>query len=596
MPSRTTQSSSFMRTVFVAARGVRRLCGRAVRSTRLGLAALAGVALVALAGCDSSASQRPPSAAAAPAASGSYPATSYYEQSPGKPGGTLRVSVAADTGSLDFHAISDTNSQWLGRLIYDNLVYLDDKGQVTPWLAKSWTVSPDGKTYTFHLRDDVTFSDGTKFDAEAVLVNLEHMRDPATKSPLAAAYIAPYVSGRVIDDTTFEATLSQPYTPFLNVLAQSWLSMESPRAIKDHPKQLGEAPVGSGPFVVESYTRQQGIRLVRRKDYHWAPDFLHHAGPAYLERIDIDFVPEAMVRYTSLAAGQYDLTIDAPAQDAAAIRSNPDLVFEARIRQGNPYRALTFNTSKPPFDDVRVRKAVADSIDRVGIARIVGFGEFAPKADYLAVNTRYYDPANRTTLKYDPVAANRLLDEAGWTARDAAGYRTRNGHRLSAEVLVYQSPSVSTAGVVAVQSDAKKIGVELKLVALPVAQLLQRRNANDYQAVAGGVWHTNTPDGLYILYDSHEIVSARRVGQNLSRLSDPTLDDTLERARHSADPVELQRLYSSAQQQLTALVPAVPLYDNYSLIAYRRGIKDVVFDTSHNTPFFTSVWLDKGAS
>ena len=572
------------------------LCSGKARVRGIVAAWCAVVISIGFAGCDSSSAQHIAVAADVAAASGAYPATSYHEQKGGKSGGTLRVSVATDTGSLDFHAISDTNSQWLGRLIYDNLVYLDNNGRITPWLAKSWTISPDGKIYTFHLRDDVTFSDGTKFNAQAVLVNLEHMRDPATKSPLAAAYIAPYVSGRVINENTFEATLNEPYTPFLNVLAQSWLSMESPKAINDNPKRLAEAPVGSGPFIVESYTRQQGIRLVRRKDYHWAPDFLHHEGAAYLERINIDFVPEAMVRYTSLAADQYDLTIDAPAQDAAAIRANPDLVFEARIRQGNPFRALTFNTSRPPFDDVRVRKAVALGINRDGIARIIGFGEYAPKADFLSVNTRYYDPTWRNALNFDPASANRLLDEAGWTGRDAAGYRTRNGQRLSAEVLLYQSTSTSTAGPVAVQSDAKKIGVELKLVALPLAQLVQRRNANDYQAVSGGVWHTNTPDGLYILYDSHEITSSRRVGQNLSRLTDPTLDDALARARRSSDPAELQNLYSSAQQQLTELVPAVPLYDNYSLIAYRRDVKDVIFDTSHNTPFFTSVWLDKGAS
>ena len=603
MPMSRVQTSNLTRAVAVTVRRALHApslaplaSGRGTRAIRLAAALVAGVALATVAGCDSSASQRPGLAAGVVAASGAYAATSYSEQSPGKPGGTLRISAALDTGSLDVHAISDTNVEWLGPLIYDNLVYLDDKGQVTPWLAKSWTVSPDGKTYTFRLRDDVTFSDGSKFNAQAVLVNLEHMRDPATKSPLAAAYIAPYLSGKVIDDTTFEATLSEPYTPFLNVLAQKWLAMESPKAIKEHPKQLAEAPVGSGPFIVESYTRQQGIRLVRRKDYHWAPDFLHHTGPAYVDRINIDFIPEGMVRYTSLASGQYDLTVDAPAQDAAAIRANPDLVFEARIRQGNPYRGLTFNTSKPPFDDVRVRKAVADAIDRDGITRIVGFGEYVPKADFLAVNTRYYDPAYRSTLKYDPAAANRLLDEAGWTGRDAQGFRTRNGQRLSAEVLVYQSPAVSTAGIVAIQADVRKVGVELKLVTMPIAQLLQRRNANDYQAVGGGYWHTNTPDGLYIVYDSHEIVSAHRVGQNLSRLSNPQLDDTLERARRSADPVELQKLYSSAQHQLTELVPAVPLYDNYSLIAYRREVKDVVFDTSHNTPFFTSVWLDKGAS
>jgi peptide/nickel transport system substrate-binding protein len=554
---------------------------------------VASLLAVLLCGCDDSSSQPVATAGRSPAAaSGHYPATDYFEQSPGKPGGTLRVSVAADVASLDGHANADTNWEWLGRLINDNLVYLNDKGEISPWLARSWTISPDGKVYTFHLRDDVAFSDGTKFDAQAVLVNFAHIQDPATRSPLAAAYIAPYLSGKVIDRYTFQATLREPYTPFLNVLAQVWLAMESPKAIEENPKQLAQMPVGSGPFVVESYTRQQGIRLVRRNDYHWAPPFIHHDGPAYLDRINIDFVPEAMVRYTSLVAGQYDLTIDAPPQDAAAIRADGSLVLDVRIRQGNPYRAITFNTTKPPFDDVRIRKAVAFAIDRSGITRIMGFGEFTPKADFLAANTRYYDPAYRSVLAYNPAESNRLLDEAGWTARDAAGYRVKNGQRLSAQLLIYQSPTLSGVGVVAIQSDLKKIGFDLQLVSLPAAQLTAARSSNNYQAVSGGVWHTNTPDALYIIYDSHEITSPRRIGQNLSRLSDPELDDLLERARRSTDPALLKTLYSQAQKRLTEVVPLVPLFDNYSLIAYRKNVRGVIFDTSHNTVFFTNVWLD----
>jgi peptide/nickel transport system substrate-binding protein len=299
-----------------------------------------------------------------------------------------------------------------------------------------------------------------------------------------------------------------------------------------------------------------------------------------------------MVRYTSLVAGQYDLTIDAPPQDAAAIRADGNLVFDVRIRQGNPYRAITFNTTKPPFDDVRIRKAVAFAIDRSGITRIMGFGEFTPKADFLAANTRYYDPAYRSVLAYNPVESNRLLDEARWTGRDAAGYRMKNEQRLSAQLLIYQSPTLSGAGVVAIQSDLKKIGFDLQLVSLPAAQLSATRSSNNYQAVSGGVWHTNTPDALYIIYDSHEITSPRRIGQNLSRLSDPALDDLLERARRSTDPALLKTLYSQAQKRLTEVVPLVPLFDNYSLIAYRKNVRGVIFDTSHNTVFFTSVWLD----
>lgn len=556
------------------------------------LAPIAAAFLLPLMGACSGGGQADGTANGDLSAANSYKPTDYYETEGGQSGGVLKISAQSDTGSLDLHAISHTNAQWLGRLIYDNLVYLDDQGRITPWLAKSWTISPDGRTYTFKLRDDVTFSDGARFDAEAVRINLEHMRDPATKSPLAAAYIAPYVDGRAVDAYTFEAHLKEPYAPFLNVLAQSWLSMQSPKAIKERPKELGTHPVGSGPFIVQSYTRQQGIVLTRRSDYHWAPDFIRHKGPAYLERVEIAFVPEAMTRYGSLAAGQHDLTIDAPYQNAAAIRSDPRLALDKRVRTGVPMTALTFNTEKPPFDDVRVRQALAHAIDREGILRATRFGEAQPKTDYLAANTRFYDPAFAGTLAYDPALANRLLDDAGWAARDAAGYRTKDGRRLAGEVLTADTGNQGPL-IVAVQSDLKRVGAELRIVLAPQPMVLQRRLSNDYTLLGGGVWHTNTPDALYILFHSNEISSDRRIGQNSARLRDAQLDDLLARARRSGDPAEQQSLYSQAQKRLTEVVPSIPLTENVSIVGYSRRIQGLTFDTSHNTPVFITAWLSK---
>jgi peptide/nickel transport system substrate-binding protein len=107
------------------------------------------------------------------------------------------------------------------------------------------------------------------------------------------------------------------------------------------------------------------------------------------------------------------------------------------------------------------------------------------------------------------------------------------------------------------------------------------------------VWHTNTPDALYIVHHSNEITTEKRIGQNTARLRDAELDDALTKARQSSDPAVLQQQYSIAQKRLTELVPAIPLYENYSSIAYQRHVKGVVFDTSHNTVYFPSVWLQK---
>lgn len=572
-------------------------------STRaLGAAWLALIALSALVlpGCSREPAPGSPAATAQAASGpprgedGRYPASDYHAAAGGQSGGTLRLSAAQDTGTLDLHAISHTNAEWLGRIIFDNLVYLDEQGGISPWLATSWTISEDGLVYTFKLREGVTFSDGATFDAEAVLVNLEHMRDPATKARLTAAYIAPYLGGRVIDAHTVELRLREPYSPFLNVLAQSWLAMYSPKAIQADPKKLGEFPVGSGPFVVERYTRQQGIVFKRRADYDWAPPLIRHKGPALLDRIELEFIPEDLVRYNALAAGQHDFTIDAPPQNAAAIRADAHLAIDSRIRSGVPWRALTFNVEKPPFSDVRVRRALAHAIDREGIVQILGFGEFKPKGDFLAANTRAYAPGHAEVLFYDPALANRLLDEAGWATRDAAGFRTKDGKRLAAEILVTDTFGPS-ALYPAVQSDFKKVGFELRITQLPTAQLLDRRNANQYEALVAGVWHTNTPDALYILHHSGEITSDKRVGQNTARLRDGQLDDLLARARRSNDTEEQQQLYDQAQGLLTQLVPSVPLHDNYSLTARSRAVEGVIYDTSHNTAIFTAAWLRKEA-
>jgi len=526
-----------------------------------------------------------------------YPASDFIEQGKGRPGGVLKVSVAVDLQTLDFHVAA--GGHWIGRILYDNLVYLDDKGNVTPWLAKSWQISADHKTYTFHLRDDVTFSDGTKFDAEAVRVNLARIRDPATKSAAGASYIDAYVDGKVIDEYTFEAHLRVPYSPFLPILANTFFGMISPKAIRETPGKLAERPITTGPFVIESYERQQSITFVRRSDYRWAPPFIRHEGPAYVDRIEVQFVPEAVVRYSSLVSGQFDVTLDAPPQNAPAIGADPSLVMVNRVMPGNTVRGPLFNVQKAPFDDVRVRKAFALAIDREGIARVVGFGEFYPESDFLSSNMIYYDPSLRNVLKYDVAEANRLLDEAGWTERDAKGYRYKNGVRLSAEVVMSPNSGGGGAGntelaVVEIQSHVKKIGFELKIVQLPNAQRLALRSSGNYQAMGpSGAYAGNTPAALFLYYHSSQILTDQYIGQNLSRLDDTALDELLDRARQSHDPSELKDLYSKAQRRLIELVPTVPLFDYQVLSAYRKDIQGILFDTSCNRVSFTTAWIDR---
>lgn len=506
-------------------------------------------------------------------------------------GGTLRIASPWDITSFDFHAVSAGYVQFTGRLLFDYLTYIDDDGKPGPWLAKSWDVSSDGRSYTFHLRDDVTFSDGTKLNADAVLASLEHMRDPATKSPLAGRYIAAYDHGEVVDEYTFRAHLSQPFSAFLEVLAQSWLPIYSAKAIRENPKGLATRPVGSGPFTLESFTRQRGFKLVRRPDYQWAPPFIHHTGHAAVERIEVDIVQEELVRLGALTSGQYDLCLEVPPQMAQNVLSSHDYLLYNQVRKGLPTRPVVFNVEQPPFDDVRIRRALALATDREAIARLSGFGQYTTKTDYLSSNTRAYDPSYRDVLRYDRGEANRLFDEAGWTDRDADGFRVKAGKRLGAELLLSDA-SGSRSVPIALQADFKRVGFELRFTVIPTAQLTTRRRNGDYQAVNGGYWQTNTPDGLFVMHSSNEITSPSTFGQNISRVRDAELDRLLSGARQATEPAEERALHSAAQKRLLQIVPSIPLNENHNLLAVSRKVRGLLFESSHHAALLTGAWLE----
>lgn len=504
-------------------------------------------------------------------------------------GGVLELSVSAEPGCLDSHAISATQQALLGRLIYDNLVTLDRDGNLAPYLADSWDISDDGKTYTFHLKQGVTFSDGSPWNAEVLGQNFEHMRDPATKSPLAAAYIAPYVDGTVIDEHTFEAHLEYAYTPFLYGLAQSWVTIESGKAITESPETLCQEPVGSGPFVVTDYVPGQSITYAKREGYDWAPEWLGSEGDAYLDGVNVTVVPEAVIRYESLVSGQYDATENLPPQNAEAIQANSDFTYGNLVRSGSP-NVLHFNTSHAPFDDILVRKAFVAAVNREAIAQAQGFGTFDVKDNFLSSATIYYDESTEGQFAYDVDEANALLDEAGWTERDSEGFRTKDGARLQVVVPTTESATPSPL-LVQLQGEVKKVGIDLVIDQLPAAQVTERRYAGDYDALSG-VWHTNTPDILYIRYHSDEI-TGERIGQNSSYLKDGELDELLTATRVAPDGPEAQAAYSAAQQRVIDLAPGLPLFENHSQFAYANSVKGIEIDTSHPVPVFTNAWLEE---
>lgn len=522
-----------------------------------------------------------------------FPATDFAEQAPGRAGGALYASASYEAGSLDIHTRHAGNLLWEARLLFDNLVYLDPAGNPTPWLAKSWSVSPDGLSYTFRLREDVTFSDGVRFDAEAVRTNFDRIKALGLLSRIASAYLAPYAEGRVLDDFTFQARLSEPYPAFLSYLAQTWLGFISPRQIRDAPATIALHPVGTGAFVVTEHEPEKRAVFRRRADYAWSPEVLHHRGAAYLNGIVLEAVPSDADRTAALIAGRHQLTFEAPLPDCPRLRAEPGLVFSNRVRPGSPMRGLAFNPRRFPFNDVRIRRAAALAIDRSTVTRLIGGDEFIPKSDYLGTNTPGYDPAFRGALAYDPQRANALLDETGWQERATDGIRVKDGRRLAALLVTTGTERTPPASVLAMQADLRRAGLELRIASVAGDRLADVIRTGDYDALTGGWWSAVTPDVLFLLYHSSQIARQNTFGQDTARLADPSLDAALLNARHAADPEKRQAYYRDAQRLLTELVPAVPLHESHHLIAYDRRLRGLLFDTTHQTPLLTTAWLER---
>jgi peptide/nickel transport system substrate-binding protein len=505
-------------------------------------------------------------------------------------GGTLKIAMSADPLCLDPHAISSDTEQILGTLQFDNLTYLKKDGTPGPWLATGWTISPDGKTYTFTLKQGVTFADGTPFNAQAVVANFKQMLDPETRSPLAGPYIAPYRSATVVSDYKLVVHLATPYSPFLYVLAQGWLGMESPKAIAaDTPAQLCQKPVGSGPFVLTSYTPNVGATYVARKGYNWGPPELGQSGGAHLAGVQLSWVGQDSVRNGALVSGQYQLSGYVPPQDAPSIKSNSKFVYEDINRIGWPF-TFDFNTQRAPLNDVNVRKAVIEAVNTKTMVATSQFNQRVAATGYLDSVTKFYDP-KATVPGYNLDDAKALLDKAGWSTKNSAGYRTKGGKEFDLALPVSNASTPSPVYEL-LQAQLKAIGIKLNINLEPQTQVTTQRYAGDYNLLSG-VWHTNTPDVLYIKYSSTQIPNSQHLGQNLARLSDPKLDKLLDAARQTTDNTKLASLYSQAQKQLVSDYPGLPVYQNSVLWAFSTKLHNVSINTSHGTPFLTYAWLAK---
>ncbi|MGX6446799.1 ABC transporter substrate-binding protein [Patulibacter sp. S7RM1-6] len=482
---------------------------------------------------------------------------------------------------------------YISRQTLESLVSQVDDGKIVPWLADSWKVSDDRRTWTFRLRKGVRFTDGDPLDAAAVKANFEYWLHPKTLNGTVSSYIGEYyASSRAVDARTFELKLKKPYEPLLSALSQGYFGLHSPTSLKQPQAVQCERPVGTGPFVIQRWDRGRQVVFVRNPDYSSAPANAKHQGPAYVDKLVWKFVKEPAARWGSLTTGQNQVIYDVPSVDWDEARATYDLL--TYTTPGRPQQ-LSLNVTKPPFDDVRVRRALAYSLDRAAAVK----SAFGGAAEYngnpaLSKSTPGYDASLENAYRPDPKKAAALLDEAGWTGRTGEGIRTRDGKPLTV-VLTYGAGSIINADgttlLQTLQEQARQVGFDVRLKPLTQTELFGGANATpDKYDATPGYWTSPTAGVLYIVWRQN--LKDRPNGNNTAFYNDPELEDTIERANSTPDEAAQRRLYAKAQRIVSDQAVAIGLYTRTASLAVDGSkLRDVWQERSQGEPVFSDAYL-----
>lgn len=511
-----------------------------------------------------------------------------------KEGGHLVYATDREPTCLDPHNSGDMPQTYIARQYLDSLVSMQEDGSVVPWLAESWSISDDGLTYDFTLKQGVEFTDGEPFDAAAVVANFQHILDPATQSSTSLLYLAPYFgSAEVKSEHVVRINLVRPYSPLLTVLSQAFFGMQSPAAMARGLTANCESPVGTGPFIVEEWKRNREVVMVRNENYTSAPADALHQGPAYLERLTWRFLKDNTARFGALQSGKAHVIFNLPPESVPAATADPDIGTDDFVHAGVPF-ALDLNTTSPALSDLRVRRALVHAADAEGIVDSAYAGVFPYEGNAITSGTPAYDATFHQPYPYDESAANRLLDEAGWTGRDAEGYRTKDGETLSLRLPFNSDPGETPPADLTIyqnfQAMQKRVGVKIDLIPSDAATMTAVKKDPALYDIQGRYWNSPTPNVMYIKFSQETLELGN--GQNVSHAFDEDLDRTLLEAAATTDPQEQSRLYSQAQSILTSQAWHIPLYPIQTRLAVRTDlVADVWIEPSEGEPVLHDAYL-----
>ncbi|MEM9250143.1 MAG: ABC transporter substrate-binding protein [Pseudomonadota bacterium] len=455
--------------------------------------------------------------------------------------------------------------------MFDTLIAADGDGKLYPGLATEWEIADDFKSIKMTLRDDVTFHDGTPFNAEAVKFTFDTIADPATGSQGAVDYLGPYDRTEVISDTELVVHFSRPYPPIEQALSEVYLAPVSPTAVQNMGNtDFAQAPVGTGPFKFVEWKKGEQIEMERFDDYNWAPEFYDNEGPSQVEKVIYRFIQNAATRVAALEAGEVTMVDLTPPLDLRRLGESDEFETIAGTVSGLPY-SMMFNTSQWPLDELAVRQAVIKSVDRAALTENLFWGLSEPAYGVLSSATPSYWAGAEDYYAYDPEGAVKLLTDAGWTKGDD-GIWEKDGKDLSIHYLSMLEPDTG----VALQAALRDNGIILDVENVTKARQDELIMNNDY-GMGAIRWVSNSPAVLSIPFHSSNIPSPGVFKFNWMHVASEELDQMLADATSAASADEQEAQYAEVQKWIMDRALFWAIHDQTQMIAYDADITGVRF-------------------
>jgi peptide/nickel transport system substrate-binding protein len=468
-------------------------------------------------------------------------------------GGTLRAGLDVDAGTGDPRLMNDTSAYKLMDLVYDGLVILDPTLVPQPGLATSWD-NPDPTTWIFHLREGVTFHDGTPFTADDVVYTYTTILDENFAAPFRANYTS-IASVSATDPQTVEFKLTGPYAPFLSYMDNGIVPKHIAEATDN---DLANHPVGTGPFTFVSWERNSKIELKANPNY-WG-------GAPKLEGVTLFIIPDNTVRATSLETGDLDL-IHSPLspQDVDNLKNVDGVTVTEQTALGYTY--LNFNVKDPILSDVKVRQAIAHLVDKNTISSEIYQGMDIPGKSPLVPGTWWY--ADVPDQAFDPAAAEALFTEAGWV-KNGDGIYEKEGQKLSIVLTTHSEDPNRIQVVEYLQNVFSENGIDASVQTTEWPTFFGAVQKKDYQIALFGWLRLVDPD--YAMYAQFTCNG----GLNWGGYCDPELDTLLKQGRENSDQAQRAEIYNQvATKVIDQVYYDVLLYQGY-VVATRNNVTGFV--------------------